>query len=50
MLQLLQWVPENPAIGRAMPILRIEYDPDLFADQHGKHVDGEGVPPISLET
>ena len=27
-----------------MPILRIEHHPDLLTDQHGKHVDGEGVP------
>lgn len=43
-LQLLQRVAENPAIGRAVPILRIERRIDLLADQHGKHVDGEGVP------
>ncbi|MER9544494.1 hypothetical protein NKI72_20800 [Mesorhizobium sp. M0437] len=43
-LELLQRIAENPPIGRAMPILRIEHGPDLLACQHGKHVDGEDVP------
>ena len=44
MLELLQRIPENPAVSCAMPILRMEHDSDLLTDQHGKHLDGEGVP------
>lgn len=43
-LELLQRIAENPPIGCAVLVLRIEHGSDLLADQHGEHVDGEGVP------
>ena len=48
-LKLLQRISDHPAIdGRAGAARPLVHDrSDLLADQHGEHVDGEGMPAMS---